>query len=129
MKFKKQVIIESAVGLFSFAVIAALFMLTVVLNQDSLFRKERPVEIVFNNAMGLRVGDTGPGLPPKAKEHLFAAFQGGARKGGTGLGLAIAADLIRAHGGEIALLRSDSDGTEFEILLPKEISEAEDDVF
>lgn len=58
MKFKKQVIIESAVGLFSFAVIASLFMLTVVLNQDSLFRKERPVEIVFNNAMGLRVGDT-----------------------------------------------------------------------
>lgn len=58
MKFKKQVIIESAVGLFSFAVMAALFMLTVVLNQDSLFRKERPVEIVFDNAMGLRVGDT-----------------------------------------------------------------------
>lgn len=73
----------------------------------------------------LRVGDTGPGLPPKAKEHLFAAFQGGARKGGTGLGLAIAADLIRAHGGDIALLRSDSEGTEFEILLPKEISEVE----
>lgn len=57
MKFKKQVIIESAVGLFSFAVLAALFLLTVVLSQDSLFRKERPVEIVFDNAMGLRVGD------------------------------------------------------------------------
>jgi len=57
MKFKKQVFIESAVGLFSFAVIAALFMLTVVLSQDTMFRKERPVEIVFDNAMGLRVGD------------------------------------------------------------------------
>ncbi len=43
----------------------------------------------------IRVGDTGPGLPPRAKEHLFEAFQGGARKGGTGLGLAIAAELVR----------------------------------
>ena len=57
MKFKKQMFVESAVGLFSFAVIGALFMLTVVLSQDSLFRTERPVEILFDNAMGLRVGD------------------------------------------------------------------------
>ena len=57
MKFKKQIFVESAVGLFSFAVLAALFMLTVVLSQDSLFRKERPVEILFDHAMGLRVGD------------------------------------------------------------------------
>ncbi|MDR7126306.1 signal transduction histidine kinase [Pseudorhodobacter sp. 4114] len=71
----------------------------------------------------LRVGDTGPGLPPKAREHLFAAFQGGTRKGGTGLGLAIAAELIRGHGGRLELGRSDSDGTEFLIHLPKQVSE------
>ena len=58
MKFKKQIFVESMVGLFSFAVIAALFLLTVVLSQDSLFRKERPMEILFDNAMGLRVGDS-----------------------------------------------------------------------
>ena len=68
----------------------------------------------------IRVGDTGPGLPPKAREHLFSAFQGGARKGGTGLGLAIAADLVRGHGGRIDLVRSDEAGTEFAIHLPKE---------
>ena len=67
----------------------------------------------------IRIGDTGPGLPPKAREHLFAAFQGGARKGGTGLGLAIAAELVRGHGGRLELARSDSDGTEFAIHLPK----------
>ena len=67
----------------------------------------------------IRVGDTGPGLPPKAREHLFSAFQGGARKGGIGLGLAIAADLIRGHGGRLELARSDTDGTEFAIHLPK----------
>jgi len=67
----------------------------------------------------LRIGDSGPGLPQKARENLFAAFQGGVRKGGTGLGLAIAHELIKGHGGQITLLRSDSDGTEFLISLPK----------
>jgi signal transduction histidine kinase len=68
----------------------------------------------------IRVGDTGPGLPPKARENLFSAFQGGARKGGSGLGLAIAAELIRGHGGTLTLARSDEDGTDFVIRLPKD---------
>jgi len=67
----------------------------------------------------IRVGDTGPGLPAKAREHLFTAFQGGARKGGSGLGLAISAELVRGHGGTLELLRSDAEGTEFMIRLPK----------
>ncbi|MFT4149190.1 MAG: HAMP domain-containing sensor histidine kinase [Paracoccaceae bacterium] len=67
----------------------------------------------------IRVGDTGPGLPPKAREHLFAAFQGGVRKGGTGLGLTIAAELVRGHGGRLELARTGEDGTEFVIHLPK----------
>jgi len=67
----------------------------------------------------VRVGDTGPGLPPKAREHLFTAFQGGARKGGSGLGLAISAELVRGHGGRLDLVRSDAEGTEFLIRLPK----------
>ncbi|WP_103259196.1 sensor histidine kinase [Tabrizicola aquatica] len=72
----------------------------------------------------IRVGDTGPGLPPKAREHLFSAFQGGARKGGTGLGLAIAAELVRGHGGRLELARSDTEGTEFTIHLPKQAADA-----
>ncbi len=73
----------------------------------------------------IRVGDTGPGLPARAREHLFAAFQGGARKGGTGLGLAIAAELVRGHGGKLELARTDNEGTEFVIHLPKETQGAE----
>ena len=68
--------------------------------------------------VAIRIGDTGPGLPPKAREHLFEAFQGGARKGGVGLGLAIAAELVRGHGGRLELIRSDTEGTEFRIWLP-----------
>jgi signal transduction histidine kinase len=67
----------------------------------------------------IRVGDTGPGLPARAREHLFTAFQGGTRKGGSGLGLAIAQELVRGHGGRLDLTRSDADGTEFMIHLPK----------
>jgi signal transduction histidine kinase len=67
----------------------------------------------------IRVGDTGPGLPPKARDHLFAAFQGSARQGGIGLGLAIAAELVRGHGGRLMLDRSDAEGTDFSIHLPK----------
>ena len=55
----------------------------------------------------IEVSDTGPGLTEKAQAHLFEAFQGSTRMGGTGLGLAIAAELIRAHGGDIRLV----DGT------------------
>ena len=67
----------------------------------------------------IRVIDTGPGLPKRARENLFAAFQGGARKGGVGLGLVIAAELVRGHGGALDLVRSDEDGTEFRIRLPQ----------
>ncbi|SCY83669.1 sensor histidine kinase [Paracoccus tibetensis] len=67
----------------------------------------------------IRVGDTGPGLPDKAREYLFQPFTGSARKGGTGLGLTIAADLVRGHGGRLELLRSDGEGSQFCILIPR----------
>ncbi|WP_181700053.1 sensor histidine kinase [Chthonobacter albigriseus] len=65
----------------------------------------------------IRVLDTGPGVPEKAREHLFKPFQGSARRGGTGLGLAIAAELVRAHGGSIGLA-ADGPGAIFEIEIP-----------
>jgi signal transduction histidine kinase len=67
----------------------------------------------------IRIGDTGPGLPERAREHLYQPFQGGTRKGGTGLGLAIAAELVRGHGGQLELLKSGEGGTEFMIRLPR----------
>lgn len=70
----------------------------------------------------IRIGDTGPGLPKKARDFLFQPFSGGSRKGGTGLGLAIAADLVRNHGGRLELLRSDEDGTQFILHLPRELA-------
>jgi len=65
----------------------------------------------------IEVSDTGPGVPEKARVHMFQAFQGAARAGGTGLGLAIAAELVRAHGGEIRLVPG-TIGATFSITIP-----------
>ncbi|MEP9386280.1 HAMP domain-containing sensor histidine kinase [Mesorhizobium sp. KR9-304] len=64
------------------------------------------------------VTDTGPGLPRKARENLFAAFRGSARSGGTGLGLAIAHELVRAHGGSLELVESLGGRTVFSVTIP-----------
>ncbi len=70
----------------------------------------------------LRVIDTGPGLPPKAREHLFKPFQGSFRKGGIGLGLVIAGELVRGHGGTLRLDSTGPDGTVFAIELPRALA-------
>ncbi|MGB3025502.1 sensor histidine kinase [Paradevosia shaoguanensis] len=65
----------------------------------------------------LTISDNGPGLPPRAKENLFVAFQGSARAGGTGLGLAIARELIEAHGGKLVFVDQPK-GARFDVILP-----------
>jgi signal transduction histidine kinase len=66
----------------------------------------------------IEMADTGPGIPEGARAHLFEAFSGSARLGGTGLGLPIAREIMRAHGGEIALAHTGDDGTVFRLTLP-----------
>ncbi|MFV2092499.1 MAG: sensor histidine kinase, partial [Hyphomicrobiales bacterium] len=69
----------------------------------------------------IEISDTGPGVPERARAHLFEAFKGSSRAGGVGLGLAIAAELTRAHGGEIRLLER-SIGATFEVEIPDTIA-------
>jgi signal transduction histidine kinase len=64
------------------------------------------------------VSDNGPGLPARARENLFAPFQGSTRSGGTGLGLPIAAELIGINGGTLSLDEIDG-GARFRIVLPE----------
>jgi len=66
----------------------------------------------------IRVSDTGPGLPQRARENLFQPFRGSVRQGGSGLGLVIAADLVKGHGGTLALEETGSRGSTFRISLP-----------
>ncbi|MEQ1403918.1 HAMP domain-containing sensor histidine kinase [Neorhizobium sp. Rsf11] len=70
------------------------------------------------SVVSIMIDDTGPGMPRKARENLFAAFRGSARSGGTGLGLVIARELVLAHGGTIALVEKPGPGTQFRIEIP-----------
>jgi len=70
------------------------------------------------------VADTGPGVPERARQRLFQAFQSVSRKGGSGLGLAISAELVHAHGGQIELISNDG-GATFRITIPDLVVELE----
>lgn len=70
-----------------------------------------------SEALTLSVTDNGPGLPPRARDNLFVAFEGSARAGGTGLGLAIAREITEAHGGRLVLVDQPI-GTRFDLILP-----------
>ncbi|MDB5480788.1 MAG: two-component sensor histidine kinase [Caulobacteraceae bacterium] len=69
-------------------------------------------------ASRLVLADDGPGLPERARAHLFQPFSGSARLGGAGLGLPIARELAQAHGGDVTLVSTGPDGSVFELRLP-----------
>ena len=68
--------------------------------------------------MSIDIADNGPGVPPAVASQLFRPFTTGGRASGTGLGLAIARDLVRAHGGDIALMETSDRGSTFRFTLP-----------
>ena len=74
-----------------------------------------------NGAVEMTVGNTGEGIPQERVPHLFERFyrvRGDERVAGHGLGLSTAQELARAHGGDIALARSDATWTELRVWLP-----------
>lgn len=65
------------------------------------------------------VQDTGSGIPLEVQRRLFEPFfTTKSRDRGTGLGLVIAAEIVRAHGGELRLVETSSAGTTFSVRLP-----------
>jgi two-component system, OmpR family, sensor kinase len=76
----------------------------------------------------VRVGDDGPGMTEEEAARAFDRFwQAPATdahpRRGTGLGLAIVADLVRAHGGTIALQSAPGVGTLVTIRIPRQTAE------
>jgi signal transduction histidine kinase len=63
------------------------------------------------------IEDNGPGVSAGARQRLFEPFSVSSSRRGSGLGLAIAADILRAHDGDIGLADS-TPGARFEISLP-----------
>jgi|GEM_PF-281321 len=66
----------------------------------------------------LRIGNTGTEIRPEAREHIFERFHRGSageNVPGHGLGLNLARELARMHGGDLRLISSEADWTEFEV--------------
>lgn len=73
-------------------------------------------------AVQITVDDDGPGIPAERREEAFRPFVrldgASGASSHTGLGLTIARDIVRAHGGEIALEDSPRGGLRARIRLP-----------
>jgi heavy metal sensor kinase len=69
----------------------------------------------------VRVADTGPGIPDADRERIFERFvrlDPARASGGAGLGLAIARWVAEAHGGQVDLVSSGTDGSVFSATIP-----------
>ena len=71
----------------------------------------------------IRVQDDGPGIPESEYDNVFKPFykidKGRAdSKSSVGLGLSITSDIVRSHGGNIKLNKSNLNGLEVKIFLP-----------
>ncbi|RYD25953.1 MAG: sensor histidine kinase, partial [Verrucomicrobiaceae bacterium] len=72
----------------------------------------------------LTLGNSGPGIPADAQEHVFTRFGrvDAARQrsvDGMGLGLSLAREIARAHGGEVELASSRDGWTSFVLRIPR----------
>ncbi len=84
-------------------------------------RRIRVAAQAIDGSVEIMVGNTGKGIPPEMADHLFERFcraRGDERVGGSGLGLSTSQELARAHGGEVALIRSDAAWTQLRVHLP-----------
>jgi len=71
----------------------------------------------------IAVANASPGIPQDARERIFDRFfradtAHGRHVDGVGLGLGLAREILRAHGGELALLSSPEGEVRFEVTLP-----------
>jgi signal transduction histidine kinase len=65
----------------------------------------------------LSVRDEGRGLPRDEQRRLFEPLAASGRAG-SGLGLAIVFQIVRQHGGDLTVLSSAGQGTQFDVRLP-----------
>lgn len=82
-------------------------------------------------SVAIGVADTGPGVAPEEREHIFDRFQRGAagkrRSAGAGLGLHIAKSVVELHGGCLWVDGNPAGGSTFWCLLPLAGTETPDD--
>ncbi len=94
--------------------------LQILSEQPSGKRRELSVTVsIEESSVSLLVDDTGPGLPEVVQDRLFEPLTASQPSGGMGLGLAIAHALATAAAGELMLVRTGANGTQFRLRLEK----------
>ncbi len=80
-----------------------------------------PAEETDRRWVEILVSDTGPGISPEVRRHLFDPYYSGREAGrGLGLGLSKCWRIVTEHGGRIEVASQPGRGTTFTILLPAE---------
>ena len=77
----------------------------------------------FKNNLSIYIEDNGPGIPISEHENVFKPFykidkSRSDSKSSVGLGLSISSDIVRSHGGNIELSKSNMGGLKVKISLP-----------
>ncbi len=120
-----QAVADSAIGLFHFdPVPLAVAVTALVTNAIQACERQGRIELTATfeqdtRALLIRVRDTGPGILPEAREHLFDPFYSGRAAGrGIGMGLPKAWRIVTQHGGTLTVRNGELSGAEFTIQLP-----------
>ena len=80
-----------------------------------------------NGQVEVRIRDNGPGIPEEHLKKIFEPFfTTKDTDKGTGLGLSLCHDIVRGHGGTLAVTSEVGKGAEFVITLPSESAAAGD---
>jgi two-component system osmolarity sensor histidine kinase EnvZ len=80
-------------------------------------------QFILKKKIIISIEDDGPGIPKSEFENVFKPFykidkSRNKAKSSVGLGLSIASDIIKSHGGEIELNKSEIGGLKVKISLP-----------
>tara|TARA_B100000212_G_scaffold342046_1_gene327332 strand:- start:240 stop:1532 length:1293 start_codon:yes stop_codon:yes gene_type:complete len=95
-----------------------------IINNSKRYGDKIIINIYLNDdGCNIEINDNGPGIPKESFEDVFKPFftldpSRNKLKGESGLGLTITRDIIRSHGGEIKLGKSQLGGLKLSVLLP-----------
>jgi signal transduction histidine kinase len=85
---------------------------------------DRPRELAVTTQDGetdqvlVTVRDSGVGLDPQSREHIFDAFYT-TKPRGMGMGLSISQSIVQNHGGRLWARANDGPGATFQFTIPK----------
>jgi PAS domain S-box-containing protein len=94
-------------------------VLVVELSRAEAGAGDLPPSLLPGPCVHLRVGDSGPGIPPEALSHIFEPYFTTRRTGGgTGLGLSVVHGIVTGYGGAVTVHSEVGRGTTFDVWLP-----------